>query len=374
MAEHFNSKDYGDYFESLERRLNKVEEPEKPLKTPIKSTQKRRAEKRRGIYKVVRIGKAVPALVLAAAVISVTAFALLHNGKGKEAPQTAAESKTYAAEKTDNTAETIVYSIPDGTKEIPSDNDCEGAIIINTATHMAVAARNPHKRLYPASTTKLMTLLVACDNIESYDDTFTMTLKITDPLFAADASVAGFLNGEVISMTDLLYGLILPSGADAAVALTQKISGSETEFVKLMNAKAKELGLKDTHFANATGLFDEEQYTTAYDMAIILETALKNPICKKVISTYQYTTSKTEQHPEGIPLSATLFEYMYGTEPETATILGGKTGYVNESGYCIASYGTNNTTGNEYIVVTLKNSSRWPAFHGQIDLYKQFAD
>ena len=202
----------------------------------------------------------------------------------------------------------------------------------------------------------------------------TMTLDITDPLYVAEASVAGFLNGEVISMTDLLYGLILPSGADAAVALTQKISGGETEFVKLMNAKAKELGLKDTRFANATGLFDKEQYTTAYDMAIILETALKNPICKKVISTYQYTTSKTEQHPEGIPLSATLFEYMYGTEPETATILGGKTGFVNESGYCIASYGTNNTTGNEYIVVTLKNSSRWPAFHGQIDLYKQFAD
>ncbi|MGN0493865.1 MAG: hypothetical protein ACI4F7_09480, partial [Acutalibacteraceae bacterium] len=111
-----------------------------------------------------------------------------------------------------------------------------------------------------------------------------------------------------------------------------------------------------------------------YDMAIILETALKNPICKKVISTYQYTTSKTEQHPNGIPLSATLFEYMYGTEPETATILGGKTGFVNESGYCIATYGTNNTTGNEYIAVTLKNSSRWPAFYGQIDLYKQFAD
>lgn len=373
MSEHFNGKDYGDYFESLERRLNRAEKPEKPPETSVKPKRKSRAKKKRGIYKVIKIRKAVLALVFAAAVISVTAFALSHNSKGNAATQTAAESKTDEAIKKDNTAEKIVYNIPDDTKEIPADNDCEGAIIVNTATHTAVAARNPHKRLYPASTTKLMTLLVACDNIESYDDTFTMTLQITDPLFVAEASVAGFLNGEVISMTDLLYGLILPSGADAAVALTQKISGSETEFVKLMNAKAKELGLKDTHFANATGLFDEEQYTTAYDMAIILETALKNPICKKVISTYQYTTSKTEQHPEGIPLSATLFEYMYGTEPETATILGGKTGYVNESGYCIASYGTNNTTGNEYIVVTLKNSSRWPAFHGQIDLYKQFA-
>lgn len=374
MSDHFNGKDYGDYFESLERRLNKAEKPEEPPKTSVKPTQKSRVKKKHGIYKVIKIRKAVLALTLAAAVISVAVFALSHNGKGEAVPQAATESKTDEPVKTDNTVEKIVYNIPDDTKEIPADNDCEGAIIVNTATHTAVAARNPHKRLYPASTTKLMTLLVACDNIESYDDTFTMTLDITDPLYVAEASVAGFLNGEVISMTDLLYGLILPSGADAAVALTQKISGGETEFVKLMNAKAKELGLKDTRFANATGLFDKEQYTTAYDMAIILETALKNPICKKVISTYQYTTSKTEQHPEGIPLSATLFEYMYGTEPETATILGGKTGFVNESGYCIASYGTNNTTGNEYIVVTLKNSSRWPAFHGQIDLYKQFAD
>ena len=374
MSDHFNGKDYGDYFESLERRLNKAEKPEEPPKTSVKPTQKSRVKKKHGIYKVIKIRKAVLALNLAAAVISVAVFALSHNGKGEAVPQAATESKTDEPVKTDNTVEKIVYNIPEDAKEIPADNDCEGAIIVNTATHTAVAARNPKKRLYPASTTKLMTLLVACDNIESYDDTFTMTLDITDPLYVAEASVAGFLNGEVISMTDLLYGLILPSGADAAVALTQKISGGETEFVKLMNAKAKELGLKDTRFANATGLFDKEQYTTAYDMAIILETALKNPICKKVISTYQYTTSKTEQHPEGIPLSATLFEYMYGTEPETATILGGKTGFVNESGYCIASYGTNNTTGNEYIVVTLKNSSRWPAFHGQIDLYKQFAD
>ena len=189
----------------------------------------------------------------------------------------------------------------------------------------------------------------------------------------AEASVAGFLNGETITMTDLLYGLILPSGADAALALAEKISGSEAEFVKLMNQKVKALGLKDTHFVNTSGLYDSDHYSTAYDMAVILETALKNPVCKKVLSTYQYTTSVTPQHPEGIPLSATLFEYMYGTEPETATILGGKTGFVNEAGYCIASYGTGKATNDEYIVVTLKNSSRWPAFYGQIDLYKQFA-
>ena len=140
-----------------------------------------------------------------------------------------------------------------------------------------------------------------------------------------------------------------------------------------MNKKVKELGLKNTHFTNVTGLHNEQNYTTAYDMAIMLDAAMQNKLCKEILSTYQYTTAKTPQHPEGILLSNTIFEYMYGNEPGTATILGGKTGFVNESGYCIASFGSCNENGNEYIVVTLGNSSRWPAFYGQIDLYKEFA-
>ena len=139
-----------------------------------------------------------------------------------------------------------------------------------------------------------------------------------------------------------------------------------------MNKKVKELGLKNTHFTNVTGLFDKNHYTTAYDMAIILEAAIRDPLCRKILSTYQYKSAPTNKHPDGLPMSATLFNYMYGTEPETATIVGGKTGFVNESGFCIASFGKNNTTENEYIVVTLKNSSRWPAIHGQINLYRQF--
>ena len=373
MSEHLNGKDYGDYFKSLESRLSDSGSSEKTHENPI-SRKKISTRKKRGIYKVIALRKAALPLLLIAAVISVAAVCLSRSG-GKSSAESLQNGNAQVSEPqiTEKAEPPISYEIDGETAEIPAANDCGGAVIINTETGRAVAARNPHKRFYPASTTKIMTLLVACENIENYDDTFTMTLKITDPLYVAEASVAGFLNGEKITMTDLLYGLILPSGADAAVALTQKISGGETEFVKLMNAKAKELGLKDTRFANATGLFDKEHYTSAYDMAIILETAIENPLCKKILSTYQYTSSPTEQHPEGIQMSATLFNYMYGTEPETATIEGGKTGFVNESGYCIASFGSNNTTKNRYIAVTLKNSSRWPAFHGQIELYKQFA-
>ena len=374
MSEHLNGKDYGDYFKSLESRLSDSGSSEKTCENSI-SRKKISTRKKRGIYKVIALRKAALPLLLIAAVISVAAVCLSRSG-GKSSAESLQNGNAQVSEPqiTEKAGPPISYEIDGETAEIPAANDCGGAVIINTETGRAVAARNPHKRFYPASTTKIMTLLVACENIENYDDTFTMTLKITDPLYVAEASVAGFLNGEKITMTDLLYGLILPSGADAAIALAEKISGSETEFVKLMNKKADELGLADTHFVNTSGLFDSEHYTSAYDMAVILGTALKNPVCKKILSTYQYTTSSTPQHPDGIALSATLFEYMYGTEPETATILGGKTGFVNESGYCIASYGQSNDTKNQYIVVTLKNSSRWPAVHGQIDLYKQFAE
>ena len=367
MSENFNGKDYGDYFKSLEERLSKNVEPKITPRKP----QKR---EKRGIYKVIALKKAVLPIVIITAVVITAAVVLPKIGKAKTDTTDESGSKPSGSLQTAEAPEPIItYKTDSEVAEIPADNDCEAAIIVNTKTDKVVAQRSPKKRLYPASTTKVMTLLVACENIENYDDTFTMTLDITDPLFVAGASVAGFLNGEEITMTDLLYGLILPSGADAALALAEKTAGSEAEFVKLMNKKAEALGLTDTHFENTTGLFDSNHYTTAYDMAVILETALKNPVCKKILSTKRYTTSSTPKHPEGIEFSATLFDYMYGTEPETATILAGKTGFVNESGYCIASYGTNNETGNEYIVVTLKNSSRWPAFHGQIDLYKQFA-
>lgn len=373
MSEHLNGKDYGDYFKSLEKRLSDSGEPSRKEEKPRNiNTSKRR--KKRGIYKVISFKKVVLPLILIAAIFTVACAALPKIGKAKsEKAEEGADSQASLTQNSEETVPIITYQIDSDTAEIPASNDCGGAIIIETATGRAVAARNPHTRFYPASTTKIMTLLVACENIKNYEDTFTMNLEITDPLYVAEASVAGFLNGEEITMTDLLYGLILPSGADAAIALAEKISGGEAEFVKLMNKKAEELGLTDTHFVNTSGLYDSEHYTTAYDMAVILETALQNPVCKKVLSTYRYTTSKTPQHPEGIELSATLFDYMYGTEPETATVLGGKTGFVNESGYCIASYGKSNETDNEYIVVTLKNSSRWPAVHGQIDLYKQFA-
>jgi D-alanyl-D-alanine carboxypeptidase (penicillin-binding protein 5/6) len=200
-----------------------------------------------------------------------------------------------------------------------------------------------------------------------------MSYEITDPLYKEGATITGFLSGETVPLKDMMYGVILSSGGDAAVGLAVKIAGSEEAFVEMMNQKAKELGMKNTHYANATGLHNEGNYTSAYDMAILIDAAMKNELCREILTTKTYTTVSTEQHPEGLPFESTLFSHMKGTEPETATIIGGKTGYISMSKYCIASFGVSEQSGDEYIVVTLGNSSRWPAMNGQITLYKEYA-
>ena len=370
MSDNFNQKDYGDYFKALEENLNKPSKPAMPRENTVPDIRR----KKNGIWWVFRLRPSVIAvfLVLVLVAVSVSVVAIVNGKKSSNKPESVSSKTTVSAPKEEK-KKPISFSFSENVPAVPSTTDAKSAIIINKTANTVLAARNAHDKVYPASTTKVMTLLVAAENLTDLNDTFTMTLAITDPLFVRGASVAGFLNNETITMTDLLYGLILPSGADAAVALAVKIAGSEESFVNLMNQKAKELGLKNTHFANVSGLHDENNYTTAYDMSVILATALENELCKTILSTKKYTTSKTPQNPDGILLSSTLFDYMYGTEPEIATITSGKTGFVNESGYCIASYGTNNTNGNEYIVVTMGNSARRPAFHGQIALYKEFA-
>ncbi len=373
MSENFNNRGYEDYFKVLEQQLNK--EPQKRAVEPVEKkvhTEKKPA-KSHGIYKTVRVRKSAVAMLLAVVIVIVGAVAVLSGSNKPEETASKSSKVQQPADSKEDKISAISYSFTDDTVAIPATNDAQCAIIIDKSNNTVVASREPHKRAYPASTTKIMTLLVAAENITDFDDTFTMSLEITDPLFVAEASVAGFLKGEQVTMTDLIYGMILPSGADGAMGLAVKIAGSEEEFVKLMNKKVEELGLENTHFANVSGLHSTENYSSAYDMAVILDAAMQNELCRKVLSTYQHTTRSTEQNPEGLKLSSTLFSYMYGTEPETATVLGGKTGFVNESGYCIASFGKGNESGKEYIVVTLGNSARWPAFYGQIDLYKEFA-
>ncbi|MDE6730935.1 MAG: serine hydrolase, partial [Oscillospiraceae bacterium] len=242
------------------------------------------------------------------------------------------------------------------------------AILVDSDQHKVLAQKDGEAKIYPASMTKLMTLIVAIEHTENFEDKFTMTQEILSDLYAQSASMAGFSADEECSIMDLLYGAALPSGADATTGLAVYTAGSEEAFVRLMNEKVQELGLHNTHFMNASGLHDENHYSTPTDIATILEYCLQNEICKKVISTYTYTTSSTEQHPDGIMLYDTMFNKMTGTEVQGITILGGKTGYTDEAGQCLASY-AQTPDGHCYIAVTSKVVGKYEPVFDAFKLY-----
>lgn len=242
--------------------------------------------------------------------------------------------------------------------------------LIDVKNNQIIAGRDCTKKIFPASMTKVMTLVVAVDNLKSMDDTFTMTAEIIDPLHRQEASMAGFAPGEKVTAEDLLYGLILPSGADAAVGISTLVAGSEEEFVKLMNKKCEEIGLKNTHFMNTSGLYDDNHYTTAVEMAMIMEYAMTNETCREILSTYQHTTKKTSEHPDGIPLTSTMFSRMYGNEVEGVNIQAGKTGYTAEAGSCLVSYATRGD--DAYVAVTAKASGKWRVIFDDFMIYGNY--
>ncbi|MDD3239002.1 MAG: serine hydrolase [Lachnospira sp.] len=243
--------------------------------------------------------------------------------------------------------------------------------VLEVESGKVVAGRNYDTRIYPASMTKVMTLIVAAENIGDFSQTYTFRFEDLNELYIGEATVAGYEEDEVIGVDDLLYGLVLPSGADSAVALANMISGSEEAFAQLMNKKAQELGLKNTHFSNPTGLHAEDQYTTPAEMAMIMEAAMSNPVCAKYLSTYQHTTAATPQHPEGILLTSTMFSRMYGDEVEGVKITAGKTGYTDEARHCLVSYAEKN--GKHYVAVISDAQDKWYSIFDTFALYKDYA-
>ena len=235
----------------------------------------------------------------------------------------------------------MVYAkFDDNTKKLSIDS--ANGILIDLNTNKVIAHKGGNDRIYPASMTKIMTLIVAYENSPDLNATFTMTQKIADDAYQAGASVAGFMPGEKVPVIDLLYGTALPSGADATSALAEMVAGSEEGFARLMNDKVKQLGLQGTHFVTASGLHDDDHYSTCHDMAKILEYAISIPKLREILSTYTYTTTPTHEHPEGIMLFNTMNTSMNNTglSPKAGNVYvqGGKTGFTNEAHYCLASF------------------------------------
>lgn len=246
------------------------------------------------------------------------------------------------------------------------------AILVDASTGEIVAQKDAKTIISPASMTKILTVLVAAEHVTDLDDTFTMTLEITDYAYVNDCSSVGFLNDETVTVRDLFYGTILPSGGDAAVALATYVAGSQEAFVDLMNAKLEELGLSETaHFTNCVGLYDKEHYCSVYDMAMILKAAVENDLCREVLGTRVYTTTATTQHPEGITIS-NWFIRRIEDKDTGGKVLGAKTGFVNQSGSCAASYEVSDG-GTPYICVTAQAYSSWRCIYDHVAMYKLYA-
>lgn len=248
------------------------------------------------------------------------------------------------------------------------------AILVDMEQNHVVASKYSNVRIYPASMTKVMTILTAVLRIpeeDFYTKTFRMTNEIITPLVLENATRAGFVGGEDVLLIDYLYGTILPSGADATTALALYCAGSEEAFADMMNETAAELGLKDSHFVNASGLHDPNHYTTVYEMSVIMRAALSIDLCRTVLSTFTYTTHSTPQNPEGLTLYSTGLSRLTPYNGTKYTFVAAKTGYTPEAKQCLVSL-IRNASGKEYVFVCAHAAEKYTPPSDSNDVAKRF--
>lgn len=285
-------------------------------------------------------------------------------------------------EQSEETAPTQTSSMPfavgydaqetDSTTYLGSDSvQSSYALLVDLDDNAIVSQKSAYDRINPASMTKILTVLVAAEHVTDLDDTFTITKEITDFSYSHDCSAVGFLDEETVTVRDLLYGTILPSGGDAAAGLACYVAGSMDSFVNMMNEKLAELGLSDTaHFTNCVGLYDENHYCSIYDMAMILKAAVENDLAREVLTAHTYTTSATEQHPEGITISNWFLRRIEDKDTK-GTVVCAKTGFVAQSGNCAASY-EETDSGKHYICVTANAHSSWRCIYDHVAVYQEY--
>ena len=249
---------------------------------------------------------------------------------------------------------TVIQKQDDSTSSLQLDVSLKSndAYVIDAENGQVLLDQNSEAKIYPASMTKIMTAVVVLESGLSLDQTVTITDEMLDGLYEAEAAVVGYSAGDTPTVRDLLYGALLPSGADAVNALAYAASGSIDKFVEAMNQKAEELGMDNTHFVNPTGLHDENHYSTCKDIATLTNYAVQNETFRDIFSSSSYTD--------------TLGNLMYSTvagaiERDHISLpgfVGDKTGYTDDAGHCMASYSELN--GMKIIIVTA---------HAMTDIY-----
>ena len=257
------------------------------------------------------------------------------------------------------------------------------AILVDADTHGIVTGIEYDALIHTASTTKVMTLLVACERLraEDLDKIVVIDAETVAQMTAEGASGDGLLVAEELTVRDLLYAIGLESDGIAAVALAKYIAGSEAAFVELMNKKAKEdLKLIRTTFENCTGLYHDNHRTTCREMASIMLAAMDNETVRTVLSTKIYETT-TNLRPNGRSFESTYFidvvnsyrDRGFQAQPAGGTVVAAKTGWVGpESGYCLVSYFVQSQTGKAYVAMTGNAGGALQYLQDHIMLYEDY--
>jgi serine-type D-Ala-D-Ala carboxypeptidase (penicillin-binding protein 5/6) len=224
--------------------------------------------------------------------------------------------------------------------------NASAAVLINADTGEVLYSKNSDSTMIPASTTKIMTAIIAIENGD-----LAKKVKVSPRAAAKPGSSMHLQAGEAQTLRDLLYGLLLPSGNDAATAIAECIAGSEEKFARMMTAKARELGMENTCFKNASGLPAAGHYTTAYDMALLADYALKNPTFAEIVQTKSASVpgSRSKVHRSLINHNKLLWQYPYTT--------GIKTGYTRRAGPCLVASASQN--GITLVSVILKSDTMY---------------
>lgn len=233
-----------------------------------------------------------------------------------------------------------------------------------------IYAKNIHERLNPASLTKVMTALIAI-KYGNTEDTITCSENVK--IEESGATVCGLKKGDTLTLNQALHALLINSANDAAVAIAEHIGGSVEGFAAMMNEEAVALGATNSHFVNPHGLTENEHYVTAYDMYLIMNTAMQYELFNQIIqmreySTVYYDTNGTEKEMEF--KSTNLFFRDDYSAPDKITVIGGKTGTTNAAGNCLILL-TKDTAGNPYISVLLKVSERSLMYEEMTDLLEE---
>lgn len=251
--------------------------------------------------------------------------------------------------------DTRVYAFPEASGE--------GMVLMDYTTGQILTSKNPHEPMAPASTTKTMTALLSIENCDLED---IVTISADVPF--VDGSAVGFKEGDKYSIKELLYALMLESGNDAALALAEHIAGTEEEFAKMMNKRAKELGSQNTNFVNASGLYDDNHVSSAYDLALIMRELVKHPIILEIgkTITHEMPVSIIDNVPRWVNNRCSLVnpgsQYYY--EP----IIAGKTGYTIQARNSYVSCAEKN--GQRFILALVNYENKYVYYEDVKNLYE----